>query len=171
MQRNRDITIGVILLAFSSVVFAMARQLPREWDGGGLSPSSFPSALAGFIGFLSIILIITGITSKDREKLGSFFGVFFWQMVVFFAVMAVYIVIMPLIGYVTSTIIFVIATYLLLVGKISASFSLWCRQYLSMRCSDWFSKFRSSKGLLILRSGASSRRSREATNGEFTRST
>ncbi len=120
MQRNRDITIGVILLAFSSVVFAMARQLPREWDGGGLSPSSFPSALAGFIGFLSIILIITGITSKDREKLGSFFGVFFWQMVVFFAVMAVYIVIMPLIGYVTSTIIFVIATYLLLVGKISA---------------------------------------------------
>jgi putative tricarboxylic transport membrane protein len=120
MQRNRDITIGVIMLAFSAVVFAMTQQLPKQWDGGGLTPATFPSALAGFIGFLSITLIVSGITSKDREKLGPFFGPFFWQMVIFFAVMAAYIFIMPLIGYITSTVIFVIATYLLLVGKINA---------------------------------------------------
>jgi len=119
MQRNRDITIGVIMLAFSAMVFSMAQQLPKQWDGGGLTPATFPSALAGFIGFLSITLIISGVTSKNREKLGPFFGPFFWQMVAFFAVMAVYILIMPLIGYITSTVIFIIVTYLLLVGKIN----------------------------------------------------
>jgi len=108
------------MLAFSVVVFAMTQQLPRQWAGGGLSPATFPSVLAGFIGFLSITLIVSGVISKDREKIGPFFEPFFWQMVVFFAVMAVYIFIMPLIGYITSTIIFIIATYLLLVGKINA---------------------------------------------------
>jgi putative tricarboxylic transport membrane protein len=119
MQRNRDITIGVIMLAFSAVVFAIAQQLPKQWDGGGLTPATFPTALAGFIGFLSFTLIVSGVTSKNREKLGPFFGPFFWQMVIFFVVMAVYIYIMPLIGYITSTVIFVIVTYLLLVGKVN----------------------------------------------------
>ena len=120
MQRNRDITIGVIMLAFSTVVFAMTRQLPKQWAGGGLTPATFPGALAGFIGFLSLTLIVSGIRSKNREKLGSFFGTAFWQMVIFFAMMAAYILIMPLVGYITSTVIFIVATYLLLVGKINA---------------------------------------------------
>ncbi|MCP4666196.1 MAG: hypothetical protein GY849_07500, partial [Deltaproteobacteria bacterium] len=46
MKNPRDVIIGLTLIGFSAVIYAMTLGLPVQSSAGGLNPASFPRALA-----------------------------------------------------------------------------------------------------------------------------
>ncbi|HOO55869.1 MAG TPA: tripartite tricarboxylate transporter TctB family protein [bacterium] len=117
MKNPRDVFIGTVLIAFSALIYQMTLGLPAGSASGGLAPSSFPRALAIFIGALSVILVVAGIFRKPDGEQEKMLGPLFRQMVAFFCIMVVYILLMPQIGYIVSTLVFLTASVLLIMPQ------------------------------------------------------
>jgi putative tricarboxylic transport membrane protein len=103
---SRDVIIGLALIGFSALIYTMTLGLPDSSSGAGLSPASFPRALAFFIAALSLVLVAQGFWKRRTAKPPPFLGPLFPQTVLFFLVMVFYILMMPRIGYIASTLVF-----------------------------------------------------------------
>lgn len=114
MRNPRDVIIGLALICFCLLIYALSIPLPDQVTGGGLTPASFPRALAFLIIVLSIVLIIQGLVKSPEAGQGSLFGPFFGQMIVFFVMIVIYAFLMPEIGYVVSTLVFLSVSFVLI---------------------------------------------------------
>lgn len=121
MKNKPEIIIGLVLIAFAVLIYGQTLQLPASLSPGGLTPATFPKALAIIIGCLSIVLIIKGFFAKDGRNAGQAVGPQFLRMVIFFLVIVSYIWLMPTIGYAVSTFSFLMVAVPLIMPQKSFS--------------------------------------------------
>ena len=112
--------IGFVLIVFAALIYGLTLQLSGNPSPGGLTPASFPRALAIIIGCLSTFLIIKGGLGKGESKTGPMVGPLFGRMVIFFLIIMSYIWLMPRIGYTVSTVCFLMISVFLILPKKSA---------------------------------------------------
>ena len=74
---------GMLLICFSGLVYGMTLQLPDSSSRGGLSPASFPRALAIIIACMSLQLVIKGFIKSAGSKEAPVMGPLFRQMAAF----------------------------------------------------------------------------------------
>ena len=103
MKNIPEVILALVLIVFASLIYGQTLQLPSNLSTGGLTPATFPKALAIIIGCLSTVLIIKGCFAKDGRYPGPAVGPQFLRMVIFFLVIVSYICLMPTIGYTVST--------------------------------------------------------------------
>ena len=119
MKNPRDVIIGLALIGFSVLIYAMTLGLPVQ-SSGGLNPSSFPRSLAIVITALSLVLVLRGMMKGPREKQPPLRGPLFGQMAIFFMAMFIYILLIPRVGYIVSTLVFLTGSFALLMPRRSA---------------------------------------------------
>ena len=120
MKNIHDMVVGLVLILFAGLIYALTLQLPASPSPGGLTPAAFPQALAIIIACLSLFLIIKGGLGKGDRKAGPTVGPLFGKMVVFFLVIMIYIWLMPRIGYAVSTFSFLMISILLIMPQRSS---------------------------------------------------
>ncbi len=120
MKNMHDMVVGLVLILFAGLIYALTLQLPANPSSGGLTPADFPRALAIIIGCLSLFLIIKGGLGRVDCKEGPTVGPLFGKMVVFFLVIMIYIWLMPRIGYAVSTFSFLMISVPLIMPQRSA---------------------------------------------------
>ncbi len=104
-----DIIAGALLCVFGVVIYFVAPLTVGEYHEVGLTPWSFPSALAAAIAVLSALLCFNGWRNRNRDNShgeadeeGNS-GSSTPHIIAAIAVMALYIVGMPLFGYLLAT--------------------------------------------------------------------
>lgn len=117
MKNSRDVLIGVAMVAFSVLVYAMTLGLPAYPFRRGLSPASFPRALALVIAVLSTVLVIQGFLREGKIRREQFVGPLFPQMLGFFLIVFSYVIVIPQIGYAFSTFLFLALSNALLMPR------------------------------------------------------
>jgi putative tricarboxylic transport membrane protein len=120
MKNPRDVIIGLALIGFSVLIYAMTLGLPVQSSAGGLNPASFPRSLAIVITALSLVLVLRGVMRGTKEKQPPLRGPLFGQMALFFGIMLIYVLLMPRIGYIVSTLIFLALSFVLIMPRRSA---------------------------------------------------
>jgi hypothetical protein len=117
VKNPRDFLIGVALVAFSMLVYAMTLGLPAYSFRMGLSPASFPRALAFVIAVLSTVLVVQGFVRDGKISREPFVGPLFPQMLGFFLIVLSYVIVIPQIGYALSTFLFLALSNVLLMTR------------------------------------------------------
>jgi len=121
MGKKSDIISGLGLAAFCALIYHQTLGLSGEPVAGGLSPASFPRALAIGIGGLGLLLAGRALLSRPAvEDAEPMFGPYFLQMLAFFAALTGYILLMPFLGYLVPTAIFLTVSVVIISGTRSA---------------------------------------------------
>ncbi len=117
MKNIHDRVVGLVLILFAGLIYALTLQLPGNPSPGGLTPAAFPRALSIILGCLSAFLIIKGGIGRDDSREGPSVGPLFGKMLVFFLVIMSYIWLMPRIGYAVSTFSFLMISVSLIMPQ------------------------------------------------------
>jgi putative tricarboxylic transport membrane protein len=111
--KNRDLTIGIVLLVFSVWVYFTAQKIPVG-KISGMPPTFFPSFLAIVLGLLSIMLITKAIKEVVAGAEQEYEKQDLKRVLLIILALSLYIVLFKHIGFILLTILYLTAMMLLL---------------------------------------------------------
>ncbi|PKR77860.1 hypothetical protein CEY16_07985 [Halalkalibacillus sediminis] len=121
-----ELVIGIVVVLFCALIYFNSGDFP-EYNESVMGAGSYPKLIAGVLAFLSIILIVKKIVAlirngakRSNTSVSSYIKSFLTEYkIVLYVVglLALYIFLMDIVGYIVMTLIFIVATGLIIGSK------------------------------------------------------